>query len=203
MCRDVLRKDAHCAMPAELFLVRHASPDWNRTDLRYDIPPGPPLSEQGRAEAKALGQFLAQQGVQRIFASPMDRAHDTAAVASAASQAPVIVAEAITEWERGETESAVLARMLRQWAEAATLNAQDGGPLALITHGGPIRLLLAHLGVDSAEIDFYRRQFDRDNPVPPAGAWRLTQSPVDGAWSANLDFAPAPFHVFAPAPIVV
>ena len=28
-------------MPADLFLVRHATPDWNRTDLRYDIPLAP------------------------------------------------------------------------------------------------------------------------------------------------------------------
>jgi broad specificity phosphatase PhoE len=188
-------------MPADLFLVRHATPDWNRTDLRYDIPPGPPLTDQGRNEARSLGAFLAQHNTHRIFASPMDRAHETAAVASGVAQTPVIIAEDLTEWERGEPESAVLERMTRLMAEAAAL-AADGAPIALVTHGGPIRLLLSHLGVGSAEIDFYRRQFDRDNPLPPAGAWRLIRSATNGAWQANLVFSPVEFRSFSPVTIV-
>lgn len=189
-------------MPAVLFLVRHASPDWNRTDLRYDIPPGPPLTDRGRAEAQALGRFLAQHGVQRIFASPMERAHDTAAIASGFAQAQVVVSEQLTEWERGETEASVLERMISQHSEAASFDGRDG-PVALVSHGGPIRLLLSHLGVDQAAIDYYRRQFDRDNPLPPAGAWRISQTDNGNGWTASLVFSPAPFEEYSPLPITV
>ena len=34
-----------------LYLARHATPDWNMRDIRYDIPPGPPLVPQGEEEA--------------------------------------------------------------------------------------------------------------------------------------------------------
>jgi len=202
LCRVSPGKETIRLMPADLFLVRHASPDWNRTDLRYDIPPGPPLTDQGRSEARSLGEFLAQQNIQCILASPMDRAHETAAVASAIVQTPVVITEGITEWERGEPESAVLERMLRHLTEAAAL-AASGKAVALVTHGGPIRLLLSHFDVANAEIDFYRRQFDRDNPLPPAGAWRLTRSATNGGWEASLAFSPVEFQVFTPSPTIV
>ncbi len=189
-------------MPAEIFLARHATPDWSRTDLRYDIPPGPPLTEQGKAEARALGDFLAQQAVQTIFASPMERAHDTAAIASAASQATVVVTENLTEWEQGDAPDAVLARLLQQLDEAAA-HTEAGGSIAIVTHGGPIRLMLAHLGVAAAELDFYRRQFDRDNPLPPAGAWRLTPPRAGDVWQARLAFAPSSFQAYVPVPITM
>lgn len=202
MCQGTPRKDPLCAMPADLFLIRHATPDWTRTDLRYDIPPGPPLTDNGRAEAQLLGRFLAQHGVLRIFVSPMERAHDTAAISSGVAQAQVLVSEDLTEWQRGEEEHRVLERMLRQFAEAAALD-EDRRPVALVTHGGPIRLLLSHYGVDNATIDYYRRQFDRDNPVPPAGVWRLSRTEIDGAWTASLVFSPVPYQEFVPVPVIV
>lgn len=200
--QGIPQKGRLVAMPADLFLVRHATPDWNRTDLRYDIPPGPPLTDHGRREAQALGRFLAQQGVQRIFASPMERSHDTAAIASGFSQAQVVVSEDLTEWVRGEDEAAVLERMVSLHAQAAALDGQNG-PIALVSHGGPIRLLLSRLGVEQAVIDYYRRQFDRDNPVPPAGAWRLSRTENEDGWSASLVFSPAPFEEYSPVPITV
>ena len=34
-----------------VYLARHATPDWNRKDIRYDVAPGPDLVAQGEAEA--------------------------------------------------------------------------------------------------------------------------------------------------------
>ena len=58
---------------AMLYLARHATPDWNMRDIRYDIPPGPPLVPQGEAEAAQLGEFLRQAGVVQIYVSPLVR----------------------------------------------------------------------------------------------------------------------------------
>ena len=56
-----------------IYLARHATPDWNRRDIRYDIAPGPDLVPQGEAEAAQLGEFLRTTGVTRIYASPLVR----------------------------------------------------------------------------------------------------------------------------------
>ena len=49
------------------------------------------------------------------------------------------------------------------WAEAAA------GPVAVISHGGPVHVMLEQLGVADDHLWHYRRQFDHQNPLPPAG----------------------------------
>ena len=71
-------------MSAVVYLIRHATPDWSRTDIRYDIPPGPPLTSQGEAEAQQLGEFLQTIPVKHIYASPLERTSRTAQIAAAA-----------------------------------------------------------------------------------------------------------------------
>lgn len=189
-------------MTSTVYLVRHATPDWSRTDLRYDIAPGPPLTAQGEEEAGRLGAFLREAGVQRIYASPLERARRTAELAAVIAEADVSEAPAIAEWVRGESELAVLERFLPLWA-AACVESKAEGAVALVTHGGPIRLLLEHLELERAEIDFYRKQFDRDNPLPPAGAWRITRTQPDAPWQMELAFTPQPFRRYEPATVFV
>ena len=62
----------------KIFLVRHASPDWTRTDIPYDIPPGPPLSPKGEKEAAALAEYLKSEGVVKLYYSPFERSASTA-----------------------------------------------------------------------------------------------------------------------------
>lgn len=189
-------------MPATVYLVRHATPDWSRTDLRYDIPPGPPLTAQGEAEAMKLGEFLAAAGVVRLYASPLDRATRTAQLAADAAKIPVMADEEIAEWRRGEPENEVLDRC-RLRVESALDESLEHGPVALVTHGGPIRALLTALGLDKAEIDFYRRQFDRDNPLPPAGVWRITRAGDGSLERPELVFTPQPYTSYVPAVVYV
>lgn len=189
-------------MPATLYLIRHATPDWSRTDIRYDIPPGPPLTAQGEAEATSLGAFLREIGVKQIYASPLERTQRTAQLAALVAQVPVMEAVAIAEWRRGESELEVLERFLPFWASACA-ESNEHGPVALVTHGGPVRLMLQHLKLAQAEIDYYRKQFDRDNPVPPAGAWRVARSAVDAPWQLHLAFTPQPYRAYEPPVVYV
>lgn len=60
-------------------LVRHGETDWNRVGRvqgREDIP----LNETGRAQAIATGRYLRQFRWDRLICSPLQRAHETAAI---------------------------------------------------------------------------------------------------------------------------
>lgn len=189
-------------MSATIYLVRHATPDWSRTDLRYDIPPGPPLTEQGAAEAGRLGLFLREAGVQKLYASPLERTRHTAQLAAEMAEADVVEAQALAEWQRGENEAGVLERFLPFWDAIVDESSREGA-VALVSHGGPIRLMLQYLKLDRAEIDYYRKLFDRDNPVPPAGAWRVQRAHADAEWCVELVFAPQPFQPYEPQTVHV
>ena len=170
-----------------IYLARHATPDWTRTDIPYHTPPGPPLTEQGRAEAQALGAYLAREGVRRIYASPLERAQHTAELAGAVMGAPVEIVWDIREWELQEAEEAVGQRMWTFWQRVVAESRQEG-PIALVSHGGPIRILLERLGVEPERLASYRTRFDGNNPLPPAGVWKASRQ--GQGWSARLDFVP-------------
>jgi broad specificity phosphatase PhoE len=189
-------------MPATIYLVRHATPDWSRTDIRYDIVPGPPLTAHGESEAIQLGTFLKALEIAHIYASPLERTTRTAQIAAAALGLEIEIAPELAEWERSELEDRVLSRV-RAFLEDALDESETRGPLVLVTHGGPIRVLLADLGLDRAEMDHYRRTFDRDNPVPPAGIWRIRRSDEGTIEKPELVFAPIPFTRFVPTTIQV
>jgi probable phosphoglycerate mutase len=185
-------------MPATLYLIRHATPDWNRKDIRYDIPPGPPLTEQGEDEARRLGEFLKSTNITHLYTSPLERTTRTAQIAASSLDLPVETIHALAEWEQGELEASVLSRC-RTVFDQALQESEQRGPLALVTHGGPIRLLLADLGLDANEMSHYRGIFDNENPVPPAGVWRITRAADGRMEKPELVFAPQPYKAFEPA----
>lgn len=187
----------HAPAPV-IYLARHATPDWNRRDIRYDVAPGPDLVPQGEAEAARLGEFLRDAGVTRIVASPLVRTHRTAEIAGAIAGARVTVNEAVREYAREENDDIVFARFF-PLLESILSDATVDGPLAIVTHGGPVRVMLERLGLPSDEIWHYRRQFDHQNPLPPAAAWEVTRPVAGGDWSMRLAFSPTPFTDYLPA----
>lgn len=175
-----------------VYLVRHATPN-RSTGIRYDVPPGPPILPEGEEEARRVGEFLREAGVRKFYVSPMERTQQTARIAAeAAGDIPQVLEESIIEWTRGESDEQVLARMQAFWQEAC-LESAEIGPIAIVSHGGPIRVLVEHLGVDPELVAHYIKQFDYGNPMPPAGIWRTTRPTPDGAWDVRLVFTPKPF----------
>jgi 2,3-bisphosphoglycerate-dependent phosphoglycerate mutase len=59
----------------ELFLCRHAQPQWVKDDLCVD---NPPLTELGRRQASLLGARLSRERFDHIFVSPLLRTRQTA-----------------------------------------------------------------------------------------------------------------------------
>ncbi len=181
----------------QVILARHATPDWSRRDIPYDIPPGPELTAVGEREALALGEYLRAQGAVRVYYSPLERTKRTAALAASICGAELVESYAIAEWRRNEDEPTVLARMLTMYERASRESAQIG-PVVLVTHGGCVLSLLAHLGVTDVEISHYRGQFDHRNPLPPAGAWMATRHSQSQPWDLRLAFAPNAIQPFQP-----
>ena len=111
------------------YLIRHATPDWNRTDLPYYLPPGPPLTAQGEDEARQLGRFLWEAGVRLIYASPLERAWRTAEIAAGIAGASLWQETNLAEWRPEEKADDVRARAWPAWEHASALS-QQAGPTA-------------------------------------------------------------------------
>jgi broad specificity phosphatase PhoE len=177
--------------PPNVYIARHATPDWSRTDIDYHVVPGPPLIPQGEEEARRLGAYLRAADVKKIYASPLERAHRTALIAGEIAGAPVEVAYALHEVAPSDNREAVRKRVADFWL-AATAESAELGAIALVTHGGCVFELLTHLQVTDDEIAYWKGQFDRSNPLPPAGAWRTTLQ--NDRWLPELVFSPVPYQ---------
>ncbi len=175
-------------MPPVLYLARHATPDWNRKDIPYDVPPGPSLVPQGQAEAAQLAAWLGGRGIHQVFASPMARAWQTAEIVSAALGADLVETPDLIESRRGESFEAIHARMQRFFAGIV---ANGDVPVAAISHGFPIEVLLQSLGVSADEMAPLRQRFDHRNVIACAGAWQIDLS-LPQAPRCTLAFTPAP-----------
>jgi broad specificity phosphatase PhoE len=141
-------------MALRLFLLRHAETDWNR-ERRYQGWTDTPLSDTGRAQARAAARALAATPLEAVYASPLRRARDTAAAVAEAHGLPVREAAAFKEmgfgrWE-GLTVDEVRAQdgdRYREWLEAPHLTGPpEGEPLEGVrrrTLAGLAELQAAH-----------------------------------------------------------
>ena len=81
----------------ELLLVRHALP------IRREVTEGaadPELSEIGVAQAKLLGEYLADEQIDAVYSSPMRRAMETARPVADGQGRETVVADGIAEYDR-------------------------------------------------------------------------------------------------------
>lgn len=154
-----------------LALVRHGLTDWNengRVMGRCDVP----LNERGQRQAAAAAAALADGSLDAVLASPQRRAQETAAPIAAAHGLTVTSDDDLAEvwvgaWQ-GHTYEELrddpdVARYLsdathvcdaieaapsvqrRMIAALERLRGDAYGPrIAVVSHGDPIRLLLAH-----------------------------------------------------------
>ena len=166
-----------------VLLVRHGETTWNREGRVQGWAPTP-LTERGREQARTLGAHLADDGVDRVVASDLRRAAETARFVGRATDAPLAFdrgwrergfgvyqgldyralfeghpefalsevgyAAATAEPEGGESLLAARERVLD--ALDRLVADLDGETVAVVTHGGPIRMVLGELrGLDVVE----------------------------------------------------
>ncbi len=154
-------------MLTDLYLIRHGQPAMGAA-VPYNTPPGPGLTERGRAEAAQAAAFLAGRGVEGLFASPFARTAQTAEILAEALGLPVTLTALAQEHGPAESFEQVRGRI------AELIAALDDGPhrrVALVTHGSPIRAALHELSKD--KIDLSRHVYSGGNPAPPCGIWHV------------------------------
>jgi broad specificity phosphatase PhoE len=93
--------------------------------------------------------------------------------------------------EKGPHESSddVIKRFWPFW-ERCVLESRQQGSIGIITHGGPVWIVLSKLNMDATVLDRHRHMFDGDNPLPPAGAWEITRKNETSPWEFKLAFIP-------------
>jgi len=88
-------------MTQEVVIVRHGETEWSRARRhtgRTDIP----LTDNGVAEAKRLATVLRERGFAAVFASPLQRALETARLAGFGDR--LAVDPDLQEWDYGDYE---------------------------------------------------------------------------------------------------
>ncbi len=160
-------------MPRRLYLARHGETEWNaigRLQGTTDIP----LNERGREQARAIAARLARIEIAEVITSDLARARETGEIVARelGLPAPRIVAglrerafgvfEGLTRdecmarypeaWRRWHEQSgvpdgaeALAAATERMHAALRELADGAGGPAAVISHGGLMRLWLVDL----------------------------------------------------------
>ncbi|WP_309110143.1 histidine phosphatase family protein [Saccharothrix sp.] len=88
----------------KLILVRHGETASNLKMALDSLPPGPPLTDAGRAQAAALGEALADVPVSAVYASAAVRAQQTAAPVARAHGLDVEVLDGVQEIFCGDLE---------------------------------------------------------------------------------------------------
>jgi broad specificity phosphatase PhoE len=173
------------AMKKRVYLIRHAMPQ-QPYHGRYDLPPGPGLSDVGRQQADQLGQFLQDKGIERVYHSPLLRALQTAVIVSDYTQLPSQQQEALAEWRQGETAVMTRERVVQFWRE--TVMANGAAVTAVVTHGGLIDQMLGYLSDD--QLDLSQHRYWGGPSAPLAGVWRAELGDGDGRWRLDLIFNP-------------
>jgi uncharacterized phosphatase len=155
-----------------ILLVRHGETDWN-LERRVQGHSDTPLNETGRAQAIVLADKLEGKEIDAVYSSDLLRAHETARVVADRRGLDVEAIRDLRErnfgtWE-GLTDEEIFDRFPHArhgaWGDAETKDEMAGrvldaldrialahpaGRVLVVTHGGPVRALLADCGVDGS-----------------------------------------------------
>ncbi len=90
-----------------LHLIRHGEVE-NPQHVVYSRLPGYGLSQLGREQAAAAGQYLIRRPIVAIWSSPLERALETAHLIAAKFQLPVRIHPDLTEWKMADSWAGIV-----------------------------------------------------------------------------------------------
>jgi probable phosphoglycerate mutase len=106
-----------------LYFARHGESTANLTRTFANRTSGFPLTALGREQADALADAFSSLGITRLFASPLTRAAETAAVVSGRLGLAAVTSEALREFDVGHWEGSAdqggwteYASVVQRWA---------------------------------------------------------------------------------------
>jgi broad specificity phosphatase PhoE len=163
-----------------LLLLRHGLTTWNAAG-RWQGWADAPLTDTGREQARRAAAALAGEGFEVIVASDLGRARETAEIMAALlGGLPVAIEEGLRERDVGQWSGLTSAEIDARWPgqlgdwRAGQLDVIPGGEgdigervvaavgslvvshpgrtLLAVTHGGVIRTMERHLGVEPAGV---------------------------------------------------
>jgi broad specificity phosphatase PhoE len=155
---------------SRILLVRHPETEAN-VDGRYVGRGNAPLTATGRSQARRLVEEISRFGPDRIWSSPLPRAHDVATAAAERSGAELRVEDRLTELDFGVAEGLTYDEtqekgivfafrsendpvapggesrrdILLRTADALTEIRKDSTNAAVVTHGGVFRSAMVEL----------------------------------------------------------
>lgn len=152
----------------ELLLIRHGLPE--HVENRDGQPADPPLAPLGQRQAQHMSQWLAAETIDRLYSSPMNRAHETALPLAAQQQLDVVLAPGVAEYDRDASTYVPVERLKEldypRWQRLmqgetgsdfnsfaqrviesleAIVQANAGKRVAVTCHGGVINVWAAHV----------------------------------------------------------
>ena len=156
-----------------LLLVRHCQSTWN-SQGRIQGQQDPPLSVEGQAQAQALAERLAGECLGGLYCSDLARSYDTARAIGARHDATAVRDADLRERGYGAWEGRRLSKLMAnaadwekhrhdpQWAPAGAedgpalyrrtqaalrriVHRHEGETVAVVMHGGGMRMYFCHL----------------------------------------------------------
>jgi|GEM_PF-350553 len=155
-----------------LYLVRHCEPDMSK-GIRYDVMPGPPLSERGKKQALELRDFFSNIRVKEIYCSPFTRTVETAKLGILAEGRELIIVDELKEIRDDEPWENVKKRV-NKWLNEVKVKIEDNS--CIVAHGATIEALLLAFGVDIRN----GKRFKNDNILPQGSVWKIVVTLDDG-----------------------
>ncbi len=157
-----------------LLLIRHGENDYVKTGKMAGRLPGVHLNERGQVQAAALGEALKDAPLTAIYASPLERAQETAAPIARARGLQIQTRPALLDTHVGDWEGQELKKLFKlpEWKlvqsqpsrftfpngesffdlqyrlvqeiESIVQAHQPNDVVALVFHADPVKLVVAH-----------------------------------------------------------
>lgn len=106
-------------------MIRHALPE--RVERADGAPADPPLSTLGHRQARRLAERLLEERIDHLYASPMQRARQTADPFAAASGLPTVVEPDVAEFDRDSASYVPMEELKATDYDAWLAMVADGG----------------------------------------------------------------------------